>query len=64
MLTTNEAAALLGVSRSRVLKLIAAQRLQAWKYGRDWYLTPQAIAAYQPHPNGRRGGRPRKVAST
>jgi|WetSurMetagenome_2_1015567.scaffolds.fasta_scaffold164750_4 excisionase family DNA binding protein len=62
MLTTREAAAILHVSRSRVLKLIATGRLPAMKVGRDWFLTPQAVAAYESHPNGRRGGRPRKVA--
>jgi excisionase family DNA binding protein len=60
MLTTREAAVLLHVTPSRILKLIAAGRLPATKHGRDWWLTEQAIAAYQPHPNGRRGGRPRK----
>lgn len=60
MLTTLEAAALLNVSRSRVLQHIKAGRLQATKHGRDWDITPQAIADYQPHPNGKRGGRPRK----
>jgi excisionase family DNA binding protein len=61
MLTTAEAAALLGRSTSRVLKLIAAGRLPATKHGRDWFITPEAVAAYKPHPNGRRGGRPRKL---
>jgi excisionase family DNA binding protein len=62
MLTTREAADLLHVSRSRVLKLIAAHRLPATKVGRDWQLTPADVAAFESHPNGRKGGRPRKVA--
>jgi len=62
MLTTAEAAELLNVSPSRVLQHIKAGRLLAMKIGRDWILTPQAVAAFEPHPNGRRGGRPRKAA--
>jgi excisionase family DNA binding protein len=58
MLTTNEAAAILNVSRSRILKLIAAGRLQAWKHGRDWWLTPQALEVVKV----RKPGRPRKIA--
>ena len=58
MLTTREAAAILNVTPRRIVKLIHASRLQAWKHGRDWWLTEEAIAAYEPHPNGRRGGRP------
>jgi hypothetical protein len=61
MLTTLEAAAILGVTRSRVLQHSKADRLLAMKIGRDWWLTPQAVAAFEPHPNGKRGGRPRKT---
>jgi excisionase family DNA binding protein len=59
MLTTAEAAAILGVSRSRILKLIAAGRLQAWHHGRDWFITPAALEAVKV----RTPGRPRKIAN-
>lgn len=38
MITTNQAAEVLQVSRSRILKLIAAGRLPAEKLGRDWLI--------------------------
>lgn len=38
MITTNQAAEALQISRSRVLKLIEAGRLPAEKLGRDWLI--------------------------
>jgi excisionase family DNA binding protein len=58
-LTTLEAAAILNVSRSRILKLIAANRLQARKRGRDWWVTPESLEAVKM----RKPGRPPKVTN-
>jgi excisionase family DNA binding protein len=38
MITTAQAAVILNISRSRILKLIAAGRLPAQKFGRDWLI--------------------------
>lgn len=43
-MTTNEAAAKLGLSRSRVIALIRAGKLHAVKQGRDWWITDEDIA--------------------
>ena len=45
MLTTNQAAEKLGVSRRRVIALIAAGRLPAEKYGRDWMIRSEGLEA-------------------
>jgi excisionase family DNA binding protein len=58
MLTTNEAAERLHLSRSRILKLIAAFRLNAVKHGRDWQIDPADLAAFAKIE--RRPGKPRK----
>ena len=60
MLTTLEAAALLNVSRSRVLHLIAAGRLPATKCGRDWFIWPVDLNCVKVRVNGR----PRKLTAT
>jgi len=59
MLTTQEVAARLGVSRSRVLALIRAGRLVAVKRGRDWQIAERALAAVA----DRKPGRPWKTAT-
>lgn len=57
-MSAKEAAALLGVSRRRVMELIESGRLSAWKLGQDWYIDRRTIDAYAASP--RKGGRPRR----
>ena len=57
MLTTAQAAIILQVSRSRILKLIEAGRLPAEKLGRDWLIRPEDLELVKV----RRPGRPRAV---
>jgi excisionase family DNA binding protein len=59
MLTTTEAAALLGVSRPRVLALIHLGTLQAKKHGRDWQVDAASVEAYKNSP--RKAGRRSKT---
>lgn len=54
-LTTTHAARLLGISRRRVLTLIAAGRLPARKHGRDWLIRSRDLI----HVADRKPGRPR-----
>jgi excisionase family DNA binding protein len=58
-MTTAEAAEALGIHRSRVLHLIREGRLPAVKHGRDWWIEPEAIAAFA--AQDRKPGRPRKA---
>jgi len=53
MLTTADAATMLGVSQRRVQALITAGRLRATKHGRDWLICPTDLAAYMRSPVGR-----------
>lgn len=57
MLTTTQAATILQVSRSRILKLIEAGRLPAEKLGRDWLIRLEDLELVKV----RRPGRPRAV---
>lgn len=57
-LTTAEAAAALGVSRSLVLKLIASGQLKARRHGRDWQIDRSALNAVLPRPKP--GPKPKK----
>ncbi len=57
MLTTAQAADILQVSRSRILKLIDAKRLPAEKIGRDWLIRLEDLELVKV----RRPGRPRKL---
>jgi excisionase family DNA binding protein len=59
-LTTLQAAAELGITRSRILQLIRANRLRAAKFGRDWTIRPDALDAVRV----RIPGRPRKSTTT
>ena len=52
-MTTQEAADLLGVSARRVQVLARAGRLRAKKWGRDYRLDPESVAAFVPMPQGR-----------
>lgn len=58
MLTTSEAAKLLGVSRPRVITLIHLGTLVATKPGRDWQIDPASVEAYKNSP--RTAGRKRR----
>jgi excisionase family DNA binding protein len=53
---TAEAAKRLGVTQSRVQKMIAAKRLTAIKVGREWLIDPKDLDAVK----DRKVGRPRK----
>lgn len=53
MLTTLEAATILNVSRSRILKLIAAGRLPAQKFGRDWLIASASLDLVKVRKPGR-----------
>jgi len=57
MITTAQAAIILEVSRSRILKLIEAKRLPAEKLGRDWLIRLEDLELVKV----RRPGRPRAV---
>lgn len=56
MMTTDEAAAVLQVTRRRVQELIRLGTLQATKRGRDWMIDPASVEAYKNSPRkpGRR----------
>jgi len=55
MITTAQAAVILKISRSRVLKLIEAKRLPAEKLGRDWLIQPRDIELVRERRTGRPG---------
>jgi len=57
VLTTAQAATILQISRSRILKLIEAGRLPAKKLGRDWLIRLEDLELVKV----RRPGRPRAV---
>ena len=60
IISTAEAAKRLGVTQSRVQKMIAAKRLKAIKVGREWLIDPKDLDAV----SDRKVGRPRKVRKT
>lgn len=53
MLTTAQAAAALGVTVRRVQALVKAGRLPAVKFGRDWLIKAEDLAALQDRKPGR-----------
>jgi excisionase family DNA binding protein len=53
LINTTEAARRLGISRRRVLALIAGKRLPAWRLGREWQIELPDLA----HVRDRRPGR-------
>jgi excisionase family DNA binding protein len=61
LLTVTEAAGVLGVSRGRVIQLIAAGRLPAEKYGIQFMLKRGDVKLYKPGKTGR--PRKKRVAS-
>lgn len=52
-MTTEQAAAELGVSVRRIQALIASGKLSAKKNGRDWSITPAALAKVKDRKPGR-----------
>ena len=62
-LTTTDAARRLGVSQRRVQALIGAGRLPAERYGRDWLIRVDALAAVRDRKPGRPPGRRDRTAS-
>ena len=56
IISTAEAAKRLGVTQSRVQKMIVAKRLKAIKVGREWLIDPKDLDAVK----DRKVGRPRK----
>ena len=56
IISTAEAAKRLGVTQSRVQKMITAKRLKAIKVGREWLIDPKDLDAVK----DRKVGRPRK----
>jgi site-specific DNA-methyltransferase (adenine-specific) len=61
LLTTKEAAEILGVSRVRVRQWIGENRLQAEKLGRDHLIEPAEIQRFRKSGrlSGPKGGRPK-----
>ena len=53
LVTLKEAAALSGLSYSHVALLARTGRIQAWRFGRTWLTTPEAVAAYVDDPEKR-----------
>lgn len=59
MLTTTEAALELGISRSRVLHLIADGRIKATRFGNTWAIWPEDLDAVRIRKSGWPKGKPR-----
>ena len=57
IISTAEAAKRLGVTQSRVQKMITAKRLKAIKVGREWLIDPKDLEPLK----DRKVGRPRKA---
>jgi excisionase family DNA binding protein len=60
LLTTNDVAARLGISRSRVNLLIKQERIKATLFGKAWMIEAREVAAFQRLPRGWTKGKPRK----
>lgn len=58
MLTTKQAAAILGIAARTVKDYCRTGRLTATKYGRDWLIDQRNLDAYRQSPKSL--GRPRK----
>jgi excisionase family DNA binding protein len=63
LLTTDEAAAQLGLTRRQVIKLIGQGRLEAKRFGRAWQVEPESVETYgqTEHKPGWRLGRKRRA---
>jgi excisionase family DNA binding protein len=57
-MTTAKAAAILGISRRRVIKLIGLGFLRAEKFGRDWQIDSASVEERRQAKN--KAGRPKK----
>lgn len=57
LLTTQQAADLLGLDRRTVLKYIERGLIQATKFGRDWQIDPAEVEHFQ--RERRKPGRPK-----
>ena len=53
LLTTSEAARLLGVTAIRVRALCEKGELPATKFGRDWQIKERDVTRFSPRPVGR-----------
>lgn len=66
LLSTDEAAAHLGVSRRQVQTLIKQGKLPAEKQGRDWFIRASDLRLVKERPKGRPAGakdsKPRKAS--
>lgn len=60
MLTTQQAAERLGITRSLVIRLCQQGRIVASKLGRDWIIEERDLKHYKPNPKGYPKGKPRK----
>lgn len=47
MLTTREAAEVLGITRRQVSNLIGKGKLKATRFGRDWQVDSESVEAYK-----------------
>lgn len=52
LISVTEAAAIMGLGRSQVLKLCKQGRVTAQKVGNSWVLTRASAEAYKPGPQG------------
>jgi excisionase family DNA binding protein len=59
-LTTQEAAAILGIKISFISRLCRSGRLKAVMHGRDWDIDPDSVRIYKETPKNK-GGRPKKT---
>jgi excisionase family DNA binding protein len=62
-MTTDEAAAKLGLSPQTLRNQVASGRLVATKRGRDWWITPAALDRYRAESLGRPGRRAGKQSA-
>jgi excisionase family DNA binding protein len=65
LVTTKEAAQILGVTPVRVRQLIKEKRLAAEKHGRDHLLQDREVERFKRHGrrSGPKGGRPPRIGS-
>ena len=59
LLTTDEAASVLGLARRSVLSAIRRGHITAEKHGRDWAISMDAVRDYQTRHLGRMGRPPK-----
>ena len=60
IITTQQAADYLRISRRRIIALIKANRLPARKFGRDWWVNKADLKLVKDRSPGYPKGRPRK----